>query len=136
MENASKALLIAGAILLAILLISLGIWVLNQGKDVASNSGISQISKTAFNQKFTQYEGNQKGSAVRSLVQEVIAANSDENNKDAGISITVYYNSTAITSTASIKNTQTYSIGVFYGANGYVDQIRILDGANKTVTRK
>lgn len=136
MENASKALIIAGAILLAILLISLGILIFNQAQDTINNSGMSQAEKTAFNQKFTKYEGNQKGSVVRSLVQEVMAANSDENNKDANIKITVYHGDTEITSTAEIKNTQTYTIGVFYGDNGFVDQIRIADGANQKLTKK
>lgn len=52
MENASKALLIAGAILLAILLISLGIMIFSQGQDTVNNSGMSQAAITAFNNKF------------------------------------------------------------------------------------
>lgn len=136
MENASKALIIAGAILLAILLISLGIMIFNQAQDTINNSGMSQAEKAAFNQKFTKYEGNQKGSLVRSLMQEVMAANSDENNKDAGINIKFYNDETEITSTAGIKSTQTYTIAVFYGNNGYVDQIRIKAGSNENLTKK
>ena len=49
MENASKALIIAGAILLAILLISLGIMIFNQAQDTVNNSGMSQAEITAFN---------------------------------------------------------------------------------------
>ena len=36
MENASKALIIAGAILISILLISIGIILINSGKDITS----------------------------------------------------------------------------------------------------
>ena len=43
MENASKALIIAGAILLAILLISLGIMVFTQAQDVTKNSGSQKL---------------------------------------------------------------------------------------------
>ena len=39
MENASKALIIAGAILLAILLISLGIYIFSQAQSVVNDSG-------------------------------------------------------------------------------------------------
>ena len=60
MENASKALIIAGAILLAILLISLGIMIFNQAQDTVNNSGMSQAEITAFNNKFLKYEGKGK----------------------------------------------------------------------------
>ena len=40
MENASKALIIAGAILLAILLISLGIMIYTQAQNTVQNSGM------------------------------------------------------------------------------------------------
>ena len=80
MENASKALIIAGAILLAILLISLGIMIFNQAQDTVNNSGMSQAEITAFNNKFLKYEGTQKGSVVKSLVNEVISNNANSSN--------------------------------------------------------
>ena len=89
MENASKALIIAGAILLAILLISLGIFIFSQAQDTVNNSGMSQAEVTAFNNKFLKYEGIQKGSVVKSLLNDVAAINNDENNKSAGVSIQV-----------------------------------------------
>ena len=76
MENASKALIIAGAILLAILLISLGIMIFNQAQDTVDNSGMSQAEITAFNNKFLKYEGEQKASVVKSLINEVISEKS------------------------------------------------------------
>ena len=141
MENASKALIIAGAILLSILLISLGIMIFNQAQDTINNSGMSQAEKTAFNQKFTKYEGNRKGSEVRSLIQEAMVANSDENNQDAGIKITIYYTAngssqTTLTSSTGIKNTTTYSVGVYYSKSGYVDEIQIVEGKNQPTTEK
>ena len=80
MENASKALIIAGAILLAILLISLGIMIFNQAQDTVSNSGMSEAQITAFNNKFLKYEGNQKGTMVKSMIQEVLATNAESAN--------------------------------------------------------
>lgn len=82
MENASKALIIAGAILLSILLISLGIVIFNQAKDVVSGSGMTQAEQQSFNAKFTQYQGTQKGSAIRSMVQEVMANNNSSEASD------------------------------------------------------
>ena len=70
MENASKALIIAGAILLAILLISLGIMIFNQAQDTVNNSGMSQAEITAFNNKFLKYESAKKSWKVKELVNE------------------------------------------------------------------
>ena len=55
MENASKALIIAGAILLSILLISLGIMIFNTAQDTTKNSGMNQAQVASFNNKFTKY---------------------------------------------------------------------------------
>lgn len=128
MENASKALIIAGAILLAILLISLGIMIFNQAQDTINNSGMTQAELTAFNQKFTKYEGDQKGSVVRSLVQEVIASNSDDNNSDANRLISVTIGGKKLEGdnivTSGIINTQTYNVKMEY-TNGRVSNINI-----------
>ena len=71
MENASKALIIAGAILLAILLISLGIMIFNQAQDTVNNSGMTQAEITAFNNKFLKYEGTGKTkSDIQALVKD------------------------------------------------------------------
>ena len=68
MENASKALIIAGAILLAILLISLGIMVYMQSKDTISDSSISSEEAFAFNSKFDAYLGDIDGLKANVLV--------------------------------------------------------------------
>ena len=127
MENASKALIIAGAILLAILLISLGIMIFNQAQDTLSNNGMSQAEVTAFNNKFIKYEGKQKGSVVRSLIQEVVSCNSDENFKNDGVAITVDGSAGATaTSSASIFNTKSYTITIAgYDNKGRVNKITI-----------
>lgn len=72
MENASKALIIAGAILLAILIISLGIMIYNQAAGVVNNNAMSEVEISSFNQKFTQYEGsNIRGAQVNSLLTQI-----------------------------------------------------------------
>ena len=80
MENASKALIIAGAILLSILLISLGIMIFSQAQDTVTNSGMSDAEISSFNNRFIKYEGERKGSVVKTLIQEVIASNANANN--------------------------------------------------------
>lgn len=71
MENASKALIIAGAILLSILIIALGVFVFNQAKSSVGNIGLSDQEVAAFNSKWESYQGTQIGSSVRSLVTQV-----------------------------------------------------------------
>ena len=82
MENASKALIIAGAILLAILIISLGIMIYNQAAGIAQNNSMNELEIQQFNQKFTQYEGSEiRGSSVRALQQVVNASNAKATTK-------------------------------------------------------
>ena len=69
MENASKALIIAGAILLAILIISLGILIYNQAAGIVNSNSMSDVEITQFNAQFTQYQGTQSGTSVRALLQ-------------------------------------------------------------------
>ncbi len=72
MENASKALIIAGAILLAILIISLGIMIYNQASGVVTTNSMSEVDIATFNQKFTQYCGNNiRGAQVNSLLSQI-----------------------------------------------------------------
>ena len=136
MENASKALIIAGAILLAILLITLGIYIFQQSQSTVNNSGMSQAEVQSFNSQFIKYEGDSvKGSAVKSLIQEVNANNAQDEANDHKINVT----GGGVTSAASgsavghnqyltngIKNTKTYKVKITaYGTNGRVSEITI-----------
>ncbi len=117
MENASKALIIAGAILLSILLISLGIMIFTQAQDVVSGSGMTEAQISAFNEKFLKYEGTRKGTMVKAMVQEVLATNSGstENN---GIVVNVKYGDETATpkpSTSKIIANNNYNVTLIYG---------------------
>lgn len=78
MENASKALLIAGAILICILLIGVGMMVY-QGALGGVEEGIAKMSqneKRMFNESFTSYEGEKvSGSNVKALIRNIISNN-------------------------------------------------------------
>ena len=132
MENASKALIIAGAILLSILLISLGIMIFNQAQDATKNSGMSQAQVSTFNNKFSKYEGKKiKGSEVNGMIQEVVASNGDEDNQNASRIITVMFGTakvvegTAVTNN-TIQSNKTYTVSISeYDSNGYVKKIQI-----------
>lgn len=128
MENASKALIIAGAILLAILLISLGIMIFNQAQDTVNNSGMSQAEIATFNNQFLKYEGTQKGSVVKSMINEVIASNSDDNHKNNNATVSVKIGSGSemtgsnIT-TKDVDTSKTYTVTLTYGDKGRVTKI-------------
>lgn len=132
MENASKALIIAGAILLSILLISLGIMVFTQAQDATKNSGMGQAQVSTFNNKFSKYEGKKiKGSEVNGMIQEVVASNGDEDNQNASRIITVMFGTakvvegTAVTNN-TIQSNKTYTVSISeYDSNGYVKKIQI-----------
>ena len=131
MENASKALIIAGAILLAILLISLGIMIFTQAQDTVSSSGMSDAEITAFNQKFTKFEGTVSGSMVKSLIQEVNANNSNDANTEKIVTLTgdkapsLQTGSENIYLTSDIVNTNTYTIEITGYTDGRVSTITI-----------
>ena len=131
MENASKALIIAGAILLAILLISLGIMIYNQAQDTVSDSGMDQAAVTSFNNQFLKYEGKIKGTMVKSMIQEVLATNAGSATDD-GISVTV--NSIANPITSAIVSNNTYNVELEYnGTGGRVSNIKVTDSAGTQV---
>jgi len=128
MENASKALIIAGAILLAILLISLGIMIFGQAQDTVNNSGMSQAELQAFNSRFIKYEGsNKKGSEVKALINEVLTSNADPNNSARQISLSGH------TTTSTVLTTKTYTVTLGYDG-GRVNTVTITPAATTSTT--
>ena len=140
MENASKALIIAGAILLAILLISLGIMVFNKAQDITDGSQLDQAEVSTYNSKFTKYEGNiVSGSQVKALIGEVNTNNvSDQNNKVIrhidleGVDTITNSDTTYKTySTSKISTTAKYKIEVTqYDSKGYITRIKVTKNTN------
>ena len=83
MENASKALIMAGAILIAIMIISLSLMVFNNfGNFAKENANMEKEEIQAFNSKITPYIGRISGSQVNSLLQYCISSNIAANNSD------------------------------------------------------
>ena len=73
MENATKALLIAAAVLIAILIISLGLVIYNRASETVNSAGdLSEYEVQQHNEKFTKYEGlNLSGSEVNAMINTV-----------------------------------------------------------------
>ena len=121
MENASKALIIAGAILLAILIISLGILIYNQAAGIVNSNSMSDVEITQFNAQFTQYQGTQSGTTVRALLQEVLSNNMTQDDDNRRVEVTGAVSMGKSATSAPINSITTggsYTVTCSYGTSG------------------
>lgn len=98
MENASKALIISGAMLISILLISIGLILFNSAKGVVDQGteATKIVERETFNSNFTKYCGDKVlGTNVKSLQNAVKSYNS-ANDPDVTLTLsgitTIYPN--------------------------------------------
>ena len=131
MENATKALLIAAAVLIAILLISLGVGVFNTASESMGDADLSEYEIQKFNEKFAQYNGNNKsGAEVNALMQTVFTHNNAQADASTCVqllngSTPVIAASTGITNMPPKESTGArYNIVVNYNAQtGLVESV-------------
>jgi len=150
MENATKGLMIAGAILIAIVLIGIGVFLVSQAQGWITQGGqqFSDMEKSAFNSQFENYEGLQTGANVKALITKINTNNlqcaEDGTLNEKGISI-VYSaaSSTSIPNGVSVENVTTfdstntisirtdinsgkrYKVSLSYSDSGLVDKVTI-----------
>lgn len=99
MENASKALIIAGSVLIAILIISLGLFIFKSTEGTTDQT--KKLGETLevqqFNSQFLKYCGDSvKGSQVRTLCEVIIAHNANSSaNSSTKVGINSEENTTA-----------------------------------------
>lgn len=125
MENASKALIIAGAILISILLISIGVLVMNSinpMKDSAQKRSEAMASE-AFNAQFTSYEGEQSGSQVRAMFSAVNASNAA--NPDHQVKVVKDDGTTEIKNASGYATNKKYTIEIITYDAGYASVIQV-----------
>ena len=77
MENATKGLMIAGAILIAIVLIGIGVFLVSQAQGFMDQGGqqFDEMTRTSFNSPFESYSGVRSGSEIRALISRVNSSN-------------------------------------------------------------
>ena len=137
MENASKALIIAGAILLAILIIGLGMFIYQQASGAMSGTGLESEKANAYHSEFKQYEGTISGSNARALYEK-IASHNRVNTDDYSLQITLTIGDTELTggvfeptadatipTTNDLKAGQTYHVTFDYNKSGYITKCNI-----------
>ena len=141
MENAVKALLIAAAVLVAILLISLGVGIFNSASEQMEGADLSQYQIQQFNDKFKKYEGtNKSGSDVNALLEVVFNHNMSQEESSNRVAIDWGSNTkgkptnwanvtTTAKPTASYKKVSTgntFDVTLSYNSNsGLVNKITI-----------
>lgn len=88
MENATKALLIAAAVLVAILIISFGLVIYNKSTTATDSADLTATQIQAQNEKFAKYEGeNQRGSVVNALLETVLTNNTTATSEGAKVTV-------------------------------------------------
>ena len=147
MENASKALIIAGAILVSILIIGLGMTLYNNAKSTADNASLSSVEVQQYNAEFTAYDGktNIKGSNVKQLIKNIMTHNRTygddsslwinvKDHIDAGLvdneaeeaANVTEYNDAISSILSSVKQAKTYEVVCGYDkVTGYVTVVMI-----------
>lgn len=92
MENATKALMIAGAVLITIMVITLGINLFGRGNQTvdSATADMDAAAIQAYNQKFTNYEGtNVSTTEVNELLTTALSHNQLQATQQTGRSVTV-----------------------------------------------
>ena len=148
MENASKALIIAGAILVSILIIGLGMTLYNNAAGTLERANIDETAVRQYNAGFTEYENqsNVKGANVKALIRDVMTHNRSVGSDTSllieinivtadlsagcahriGNTDAATVNGTAQNALANIQNGKTYAISCQYDdTTGYVTNIGI-----------
>ena len=108
MENATKALLIAAAILIAILIISLSLVVYRMASEAIGNVNLSEAEMTQYNSKFTAFEGSKvSGAQVNALLTTVITHNGQATAEGTGRYVSVTVNDPTVSVVSSSTSIST-----------------------------
>ena len=138
MENASKALIIAGAILLAISIIGIGMFIYTKAQTTIQGTDFTTEQAAAYNSKFDSYLGTQTGANVRALCDTIrnhnIANTSDLSKQIAVDTNTATTPPTAVVSASTVNSIRngiltsaTYDISFGYDSKtGYIVQVGIV----------
>ena len=90
MENETKDLLISAAVLIAIIIISLGVYVvtLAQNQMKGAETGLNEVEIQSFNATYKSYEGTSvSGTKVKALVESVYNHNLTETDESRKIQL-------------------------------------------------
>lgn len=126
MENASKALLIAASVLIAVVLIAFGIRILTTVSEPTDelNSTMNTSKVAAFNNKYTQYVGTKNKAQVASLLNVIIANNATNAAHKVQVNGS-YQIATKLNNLTNGNFTVTVDSSCYNNASGYLINIKI-----------
>ena len=119
MENASKALIIAGAILLAILIIGLGVFIYNQASNTVGETGMDQVAVRQFNGQFEPYLNRDIGSSVVAALIDTV----NSNNRTSDLQVYI----DGIDNKSMLSLGHKYYTDPVYSNDGVLERIIITD---------
>lgn len=135
MDNASKALIMAGAVLISIALVGVGVYIFSSTNTMVggANQQLDDAAAQMTNSTLGQYAGSKvRGSTVKQLLEKVRISNT---NDTLPIDVIVTLGGKDITnslSTASITDTAYYTVEITdtNGSDGYYDTVTITKNNN------
>ena len=117
MDNASKALIMAGAILIAVALVGVGVYLYSSAAGMM-NSGVNELASADMmtkNSKIELYEGQITGSELKTLFRQLKTYNAKD----------IFPTDLSITGVAesAVRTSANYKITLGYDAQGWVNSI-------------
>ena len=116
MENASKALIIAGAILISIMIIGLGVAIFSKAKSNINSQNLNSEVAQAQNEKFSSYIGDRMtASEVKSLMSVIRTNNITGASSDDIKTVYVSYEGKETDPaevSSSVKAGKTYKVSI------------------------
>lgn len=124
MDNASKALIMAGAILIAVAIVGIGIYIFSSANSMTDDAlnQIDALTVTSINSQLQQYEGQIRGREVKQLINTARSINKQEALPEA---IKLNNNAIADNSTATYTDNKTYTVSFSYNDSGYISNITV-----------
>lgn len=130
MDNASKALIMAGAILIAVAIVGIGIYIFSSANSMTDDalSQIDALTVTSINSQLQQYAGEIRGRELKQLINTARSINLQNTLPDNGkisLSCGSNTNATILTAdlTSDIQDNLTYEVKFTYSAAGYINHI-------------
>ena len=141
MDNASKALIMAGAILIAVAIVGIGIYIFSAANGMTDDAlnQIDALTVTSINSQLQQYEGTIRGREVKALLNTARSINKQNALPDSQQIMAKLpgAKSGAIIpdDTSSIKDNSTYKVTFTYGGpGGYISLITIATPSTPSTT--
>ena len=124
MDNASKALIMAGAILIAVAIVGIGIYIFSSANSMTDDAlkQIDSLTVTSINSPLQQYEGTIRGSELRQAINAARSINK-QNTLPNGEQILVNGKPLEDNITSGIVDNQSYTVSFKYSDAGYINDI-------------